>query len=651
MTRSAVIGSDVGGTFTDLVAWDGLRLVTTKVPSTPEDQSIGVVEGAVRLGVDAHRLLHGTTVATNALLERTGATTALITTSGFEDVLEIGRQDRPSLYDTFHDRETPLVPASRRVGVGRDGTIESETEVLAAIGSAEAVAIVLLDAYRDDVAERSVEAAVRRFGGDRFVSRSSAVAPEFREYERASTTVLNAYLGPVAQHYLSGLVDRAAVASLPRDIAVMRSSGGLMTVEDATNLSAAILLSGPAGGVVASAALGRALGHSRLVSFDMGGTSTDVCRIDDGRPEVAYERAIGGFPCRLPSVAIHTVGAGGGSIVWIDSGGSLRVGPRSAGAIPGPACYGRGGAEPAVTDANVVLGRIDPGARLAGTLPVDAALSRDALTDVGDRLDLGVAETAAGAVSVVEEIMIGAIRKVSIEQGADPRAATLVAFGGAGGLHAVALAQRLDMAGVVVAPHAGVFSALGLLLSPPRIDVVRGVLLTVDESDALPSILSDIWSRAESRLAATAGPAADVALAVDARYLGQSHEVTVPCSPRSSWEMVALDFHQLHEQRNGFARPDDPIEIVAVRAEATALPELRWEDLPPLRPVEAAQPGSRPVWVDGAEMTANLWRRDSLRPGSEIVGPAIVEETDATTYLPPASRARVHESGALEVDW
>ena len=329
----------------------------------------------------------------------------------------------------------------------------------------------------------------------------------------------------------------------------------------------------------------------------------------------------------------------------------MRVGPRSAGAAPGPACYGRGGSEPAVTDANVTLGRIDPGARLAGTLAIDAALSRDALADVGGRLGLGVAETAAGAVAVVEEVMAGAIRKVSIEQGADPRSATLVAFGGAGGLHAVALAQRLDMAGVVVPPHAGVFSALGLLVSPPRIDVVRGVLLTVDESDALVSILFDLRSSAEARLVATAGQSADVALAVDVRYLGQSHEVTVPCSPLSSWEEVALDFHQLHEQRNGFAHPHDPIEIVAVRAEATALPELRWEDLPPLRPSNTSASESRPVWVDGAEMTATVWRRDSLRPGFEIVGPAIVEETDATTYLPPASRARVHESGALEVDW
>ncbi len=651
MTAGAVIGSDVGGTFTDLVGWDGERLVTGKVPSTPDDQSRGVVAGAARTGIDARRLLHGTTVATNALLERRGARTALVTTSGFEDVLEIGRQDRPSLYDPYADRPEPLVPPPLRAGVPREGLSGGDPGLLAVLDSAESVAICLVDGYRDPAAEQAVSRIIGAGRGGRFVSLSSEVAPEFREYERTATTVLNAYLGPTVHRYLAALVDRARDGGLPEEVAVMRSSGGLITVAEASELAAAILLSGPAAGVVAAAELGTALGRSRLVSFDMGGTSTDVCRIDDGAPETLYERPVAGFPCRLPSVAIHTVGAGGGSIGWVDPGGALRVGPMSAGAVPGPACYGLGGETPTVTDAHVVLGTIGGSSRLAGTVPIDGAAAASVTAELGARLGLAPDEAAAGVVRVVEEVMAGAIRRVSLEEGADPREATLVAFGGAGGLHAVSLARRLDMAGAVVPPHTGVFSALGLLLSPPRVDVVRGLLMTAADGPDLGAHAAAVEAEATARLGATGSRPVAVAASVDARYLGQSHELNVPCPHGSTWETISAEFHRLHERRNGFARRSDPIEIVAVRAAATGDPELRWGDIGAARPVGPARIGERRVLESGAMVEAVRWRRAGLAPGDEVVGPAVVEEDDATTYVPRASRAVVHDSGALEVEW
>ena len=358
---------DVGGTFTDVAAWDGERLRVAKVPTT-SDQSEGVLAGVAAAGAGG-RLLHGTTVATNALLERKGARTVLVTDSGFEDLIEIGRQDRPSLYDPSVTRPEPIVPRGRRVGVPgrrhRDGRRRERFDAapvaarVAALDPA-AVAVCLLYAYADDSDERALVEAISALLPGVVASRSSEVAAEFREYERASTTVLNAYLGPVTSRYLRSLQERAAAAGIDPRIQVMRSSGGLIGVEDAARLPAAILLSGPAGGVVAATALGAVLGRDHIVSFDMGGTSTDVCRIDHGRPGVAYAREVEGMPCRMPTVAIHTVGAGGGSVGWVDAGGALRVGPRSAGAVPGPACYRRGGSEPAVTDANLLLGRIAP---------------------------------------------------------------------------------------------------------------------------------------------------------------------------------------------------------------------------------------------------------------------------------------------------
>jgi N-methylhydantoinase A len=639
MTRT--LGVDVGGTFTDVVLWDGSELRTAKVPSTPDDQSRGVVAGAEAVTDGADRFLHGTTVATNTLLERKGARTALVTTAGFEDVLEIGRQQRPSLYDPEAGRPAPLVSRERRIA---EDAITAGT-----LDGVESAAVSLLYSYVDPSAEFAVREAIRRIRPEVPVSISSEVAPEFREYERASTTVLNAYVRPVMSRYLSRLAAAAAAAGLPGEVLVMRSSGGLITATGAAATPAAALLSGPAGGVVAATELGRALGKAHLISFDMGGTSTDVCRIDDSRPEISYERDVAGYPCRLPSVAIHTVGAGGGSLGWIDPGGALRVGPGSAGARPGPASYGHGGTEPAVTDANVALGRINPAARFGADLDLQPDLARAALAALGGHLDLGPVETAAGMLDVVEEIMAGAIRRVSIEQGADPRRAALVAFGGAGGLHATALARRLDMAGVLIPNHAGVFSAFGLLLSPPRVDAARTVMTT--EPDVVDSALRSLTRQSADDLRASDVEPELVSSAVDVRYVGQSHELTVDYEPGEGWDALAGRFHELHAHRNGFARPQDSIEAVTIRASALGAPALTWSDLPPIRPIGDPGCGLRQTLVGGHTFDALVVWRPALVPGAEVVGPAVIEEPQATTFLGPGERATVHETGALEVEW
>ena len=629
-----ILGVDVGGTFTDLFAWDGEAVRTAKLPTTAADQSEAVLAGAAEVAAHVDTFLHGTTAATNALLERTGARTLLVTSPGFEDVIEIGRQDRPSLYDPIIERPAPLVARSDRVA---DPTS-------ADLGDFGAVAVSLLHAYEDPTGERQLRDEIVGVHSEIPVSISSEVVAEFREFERTSTTVLNAYLTPVVARYLARLESGVRSAGIAERILVMRSSGGLIGGPEAARLPTAILLSGPAGGAVAAASIGSLLGRDRVIAFDMGGTSTDVSRIEGGRPEIAYERSIDGYACRMPSVAIHTVGAGGGSIGWVDAGGSLRVGPRSAGAEPGPACYGRRGVSTTVTDANVFLGRIAPHAALGGRLAVDRSLSEDALTTLAASAGLTVQETALGVVRVVEEVMAGAIRTVSIEQGSDPRDAWLVAFGGAGGLHATALARSLGMAGVIIPAHSGVFSALGLLLSPPRVDVARSVLLrgAAQLDEAVAAVATD----ARDRL-----PSGAIETLADVRYLGQSHEVTVPYEQGEGWERLAERFHDTHRDRNGFSRPGDPIEVVTIRASATGAPAIdptsvfTWEASGP------AELGTRQVLTVDGPAAARVWRRDGLTVGAEVLGPAVIEEPEATTWIGPGERVTVSGFGALEVTW
>jgi N-methylhydantoinase A/oxoprolinase/acetone carboxylase beta subunit len=596
------VGADTGGTFTDVVAADGS---VAKVPSTPGDPG-----EAVRSGVGAATdrrpslLAHGTTVATNALLERRGAPVALVTTRGMADVVEIARQDRPSLYDPAVVRPEPLVPRRWRYEVGgRLDAAGRELEPLptpdrvpAVDAAVASVAVVLLHADLDPAHERAVAEVLAARGHD--VTTSSAVSPEFREYERTVTTVINAYLRPVCRDYLRG------IGTVADEVLVMTSAGGLVPAAGAAELPAALLLSGPAGGVRAAAAVAAACGRPDAVTFDMGGTSTDVCLVRGGVPEPAPGRRAGGFPVRLPSLDIRTIGAGGGSLARIDPGGALVVGPESAGAEPGPACYGKGGRRPTVTDADLVLGRIPADAVFPGLGALDVDAARAALDEAGT--------PAEGVVDVVDAAMERALRSVTVEQGVDPRGLALVAFGGAGPLHACALAEALGMAEVVVPPRAGVLSAVGLLCSPVAHDVVRS-WPTPGVHTGLEAALAALAEEAAGAVAgAVAGVAtgSDVATttALDCRYTGQSHELTVA---------TVDDFEEEHRRRNGFVRPGAPVEVVALRARAVRPAPLEVTDLPAL-------PGRR-----GA------------------AGPAVVAEADCTIWVPEGWKADPGPVGSL----
>jgi N-methylhydantoinase A len=559
----AILGVDVGGTFTDAVVLDQGQVTTAKV-LTAERQEESVIAAAREAGArSVERFAHGTTVATNALLERKGARTAFVTNAGFEHLLHLRRQTRAHLYRPCATWPEPLVPLERSHGVrgrmGPDGELQKiEPESLPEI-DAEAVAVCLLHAYRDPSHERAVVDELRRRLPDAHVVASHEVAPEFREYERASTTAADAYLGPVVSRYLHALAGAAAVAELPTPL-VMRSSGGVATPGEAAEHPATILVSGPAAGVVGAARIAALAGVDDAIAFDMGGTSTDVCLISGGKAERSSERSIGALPIRLPTVDLHTVGAGGGSIVWRDAGGALRVGPRSAGANPGPACYGRGGTEPTVTDANLLLDRLP--ARLAAGVELDEAAAERAL----DGID------PAAVVDVVNAEMLRALRVVSVERGYDPAGFALVAFGGAGPLHACELAEGLGMQTVLVPEVAGVLSALGLVASEERRDAVRSYLVPLAEAGELPR----------------AGEA-------DLRYAGQSFELTVPLQ-----QDLADAFHGAHEALYGFADRDQEIELVAVRtAEVRGGPEIRLRGSEPRRlvgPLLVELPGAT-VWV------------------------------------------------------
>ena len=584
------VGADTGGTFTDVVGEDG-RIA--KVLSTPDDPGRAVRAGVDALGGGTPSLLaHGTTVATNALLERRGADVALVTTAGFADVIEIARQDRPSLYDPFADRPEPLVPRERRFEVG--GRLDAtgaelspiDPDTVPDVGDATAVAVCLLHSDLSPHHEEIVRDALAAAGHD--VSCSHEVSPEFREYERTVTTVVNAYLRPACRSYLRALHDAAG------EVLVMTSAGGLVPVADGADLPAALLLSGPAGGVQAAAAVAAACGWPDAITFDMGGTSTDVCLVQGGVPEPAPGREVGGFPVRLPSLDVHTIGAGGGSIARLDAGGALVVGPESAGADPGPACYDRGGTAPTVTDANVALGRIPPDAVFGDLGRLDADAARAAL----DRSGID----AAGVVDVVNANMERALRTVSVERGVDPRGLALVAFGGAGPLHACDLAAALGMPAVIVPPRAGVLSAVGLLCSPLQRDVVRSWSAPL-QHEGLDRALADLGAEA----AALVGDGAVVTSSLDCRYEGQSHELSVASVGA---------FHAEHQRRNGYALPDAAIEVVAVRARARRPAPLRVDQLPP---------PSRAV----------------------ATGPTVVAEPDCTVWLPAGWRAEPGPLGAL----
>lgn len=649
------LGIDVGGTFTDLVALGGGSLVTAKVPSTPQDQSKGVMNAIQTSEIEAASvtaLAHGMTVATNALLERRGAKTALVTTEGFRDVLEIARQNRPSLYDLSIDRPPPLVPRELRFTVrermGPEGEIEalddvSLKEAVAAVREAEveAVAVCLLFAFAHPAHEQRVGEVLREALPKVHVSLSSEVLPEFREYERFSTTAADAYLAPKLAAYLRNLADKAEEAGVPAPL-VMQSSGGVARVADAIADAAGCVLSGPAGGVVGAAYVGALGGYEDLLTFDMGGTSTDVAPIISGEAQTTTETVVAGVPIKLPMVDVHTVSAGGGSVAWADAGGALRVGPHSAGAEPGPAAYDKGGEDPAVTDANLFLGYLTDGAELGGEVVLRRELSEKALVSLGEKLGLSAEETALGIVRVTNAEMARALRVISVERGLDPREFALLAFGGAGGLHACSLAEELGIKTVLV-PHAGgVLSALGLAISDLRRDYVRPYLTALSEVDE---------REFEERFEEMEGSASDdlekptLTRRADLRYRGQSFELTVEAD---ALQKLEERFHAAHEQRYGYRMEDEALELVNLRLVATVAVQKPDLDEPELR--DGVKAERRKANFDGEWKNVPVLDREAMGRGSGVEGPAIVEFREATCVVRPGWSGAVDGVGTLVLE-
>jgi N-methylhydantoinase A len=678
------LGIDIGGTFTDATLVDEAtgEVRIAKVSSTPRDPSVGFLEAAERIlaegGVDGaalRYLAHATTVATNAIIEGNVARTGFVTTDGFRDLLEIQRQTRSALYDVHFEKPKPLVPRHLCFGVrerlGPDGSVRRELddahvrEVAAALRAerVEAVAVCLLHAYVSPEHERRVgEILAEELPGIE-ISLSSDVAPEFREYLRASTTVINAGIQPVVARYLQGIEDRLVASGVEAELLVMQSAGGVYTAEAARRRPVYMVESGPAAGVIAAAELGRALGRLDVVSFDMGGTTAKVGLVQDGTPTVTKDYQVGsaahagvgaaqfsGYPVRTPVVDLVEIGAGGGSIAWIDSGGKLRVGPRSAGADPGPVCYGRGGAEPTITDANLVLGRLGATTFLGGELVLDAEAARAAIEErCGAPLGMDAVEAARGIVEIANAAMGNALHLVSVQRGYDPRGFVLVAFGGAGPAHACALARDAGIETVLVPRSPGIFSATGLLVTDLEHEQATTVLARLEDvSDGMVEAafgpLEDA-GRADLEREGTAPEDIDFVRQLDLRYVGQSFELTVPASAR---EEVARRFHAEHDRAYGFAAPDEPIELVSARVRAVgriakpALPVLETGALPApreLRPVHFAE-------VGGFAETP-VFDRYALPAAARFEGPAIVEEYDSTTVVHPGFAAETDAHGNL----
>jgi N-methylhydantoinase A len=640
------IGIDTGGTFTDFIVLDDGKIQTLKLLSTPSNPSIAIFDGLLRLlqGRDGE-IIHGSTVATNALLERKGAVTALVTTAGFEDILEIGRQNRPKIYSLVPSRPEPLVSARLRYGVKErvlyDGSVltplqASELRALAGRirrAGVETVAVCLLFSYANRTHERMVGRALENLGIP--ISLSHVILPEYREYERTSTTVVNAYLAPVMGRYLGDVERLLRRGRCRRKLRVMQSNGGAVSARVAIREPVRTILSGPAGGVVGAWQIARSAGFRDIITFDMGGTSTDVslCR---GEIRVTSESVIAGFPVGVPVIDIHTVGAGGGSIARVDRGGSLRVGPESAGADPGPICYGKGNLI-TVTDANLYLGKLDRDYPLGGTLRLQESKLGAAFRALGRTL--GMRESAAvaqGVVDVANANMEAALRVISVERGHDPRDFTLVTFGGAGGLHAVRLAASLSIPRVLIPENPGLLSALGVLLSDSVQDFSQTVMLraAAASSQALEAHYRGLERRGAAAMKTEGFVAGRIRLErwIDMRYQGQSFEISLPFTPG-----FERDFHRRHEQRYGYADPGRESEIVTLRVRARGIPSK--PHLPKGHPggpdPRRALIRTKSVFFEGRTCRTKVYERALLRPGHHVNGPALIFEYSASTAIPP----------------
>ncbi|HEU5194522.1 MAG TPA: hydantoinase/oxoprolinase family protein [Methylomirabilota bacterium] len=669
-----IVGIDVGGTFTDLTAVDEATgcVVVTKVPSRPRHEAGAVLAGLDALGIaarDVRRLVHGTTVGTNAVLERRGARVAIVTTAGFRDLIEIGRTKRniPALFVPTFVRPKPVVERKHRFEVAErlaaDGSVllaldpanvERALDAATAAG-AEAIAVCLLHAYLNPAHERTIADTAKGRCPGVPVSCSADVVAEYREFERFSTTVLNAYLQPLMDGYLSGLEERLRATGYAHGVLTVASSGGMMTTETARRLPIKTIFSGPAGGVSQACFVGSASGVSDLITYDMGGTSTDVCLVSDLSPLTTSDGMVGAFPVKVPQLDMHTVGAGGGSLAWLDVDGSLQVGPRSAGANPGPAAYGLGGTEPTVTDANVVLGRIGTTRRLGGTIALDAARAHAAVADLARRMSgtLSVEALAEGIIRIAVARMTSAIREISIQRGHDPRDFTLVAFGGAGPMHALALADEIGIPRVLVPRHPGNFSALGLLASDVKHDDVRTRVGPLAERwTLLPSLFADMEGGARRQLELDGFAAADQRMvrSLDLRYRGQAFELSLEVRGESL-DSVAAAFHERHRAMYGHADPSAAIELVNARLSAygvVAKPAAERHAAPPAS-MGTALIERRRVWFDGSAHDCPVWERERLPQGAALAGPAIVEEFGATTVIAPGWRGALDTYGNLRL--
>ena len=672
------VGVDSGGTFTDVCLFDEVsgKVEVWKVPSTPDDPSRGITEGVEqgmrRVAPEAKRPAeaiayfgHGTTVATNALIQHRGVKTGLITTDGFRDLLEIGRQKRPDLYDLQADKPLTLVPRDLRLEVpervdhtGAVDTPLDEARMRAAAralkaAGVKAVAVSFLYGFIRPEHEQRALKILREELPDAFLSAGHEIAPEFREYERLSTVVLNAYLGPVMARYIEALSPRLEALGMTATPHLTQSNGGVIGFATAARLAVRTVLSGPSTGVVGAQAVGALAGFPDLITFDMGGTSTDVALLQGGRCKLATEAMVHGYPIKAPMLDIHTVGAGGGSIAYIDAGRLLKVGPRSCGADPGPVCYDKGNGEPAVTDANVVLQTLNPHYLLGGRMKIRQDLAQQAIGRLAGQLGLGAMETAQGILSVVTANMARAIRVISVQRGHDPRDYTLMAFGGAGPLHAARLARELEIGRVLVPRNPGILCAMGLLLTDLRADFAATRLVRADAKAGpiVAAAFATLAHRAAHWFEEEGIAPADrrIVRTADMRYHGQNYELAVPVPDgpitAHTIELLGQGFAEAHRQRYGFAAEGDPVELVTLRLEAVgtvAKAELRAH--PEAGPDAAtAITGRRPVWQPeaGDFVETPIYDRDALKPGNRFAGPAIVEQMDATTLVPPGMTARV----------
>jgi N-methylhydantoinase A len=655
------IAIDTGGTFTDCVCLSGGELRVVKLFSTPADPAQAVMEGVRQLAGDERaEVRHGTTVGTNTLLERKGARLAFVTTAGFEDTIAIGRQTRAKLYDWFAPIPVPLVPRELRFGVAervsaegeslREPTDEELTALVEAVraSGAQSVAISLLFAFANPRTEKRVEAAMRALGVP--VSASHRILPEFREYERASTTVVNAYLAPRMGSYLSALEQRVAARPGSGRADVIQSSGGIVPAHLAAREPVRTVLSGPAGGVVGACRMAALAGFEIIIGFDMGGTSTDVFLARNAREgaERTRESVVAGVPIGVPMLDIHTAGAGGGSIARFDAGGMLRVGPESAGADPGPICFGHG-TQPTVTDANLLLGRLDAESFLGGGVKLDRERAEQILSEQKGALATAE-ELAAGIVRVVETQMEKAIRVISVERGHDPRDVTLVAFGGGGPLHACALARALRIPRVLVVAMPGALSAVGILLADTVRDDSRTVMLPGDEIGNLAENFAELEREGAAEFAAE-GLEGDAQRSLDLRYRRQGYELNVAFDAAQPAKAIEA-FHELHKQRYGFADEARPVEIVNLRLRMTAAGEPYEPVKRELKPGDGADAiyAEREVWFEGGWRNTRFYRREKLVPGDTIEGPAMITEYTSATLVPPGATARVDAFANIVID-